>query len=80
MKELSDPDQVKEKINPCRDEIDNLFKRLMAEEFLVVGQQEVGVFKVGLFKERNNSVNESKPEIVLNFFFTKVIMDYINPY
>lgn len=79
MKELSDPDQVKEKINHCRDEIDNLFKRLMAEEFLVVGQQEVSVSKVGLFKERNNSVSESKPEIVLNFFL-KIIMDYINPY
>lgn len=80
MKELSDPDQVKEKINHCRNEIDNLFKRLMAEEFLVVGQQEVGVSKIGLFKERNNSVSERKPEIVLFFFFTKILMDYINPY
>lgn len=79
MKELSDSDQVKEKINHCRDEIDNLFKRLMAEEFLVVGQQEVGVSKSGLFKARNNSVSERKPEILLNYF-TKIIMDYINPY
>lgn len=79
MKELSDPDQVKEKINRSRDEIDNLFKRLMAEEFLVVGQQEVGVSRVGLFKGRNNSVSERKAEIVFNYF-TTIIMDYINPY
>lgn len=79
MKELSDPDQVKEKINRCRDEIDNLFKRLMAEEFSVVGQQEVGLSKSGFFKGRNNSVSEGKPEILLNYF-TKIIMYYMSLY
>lgn len=45
MQQLSETDEIKDKVNHCKAEMDKLCKELMAEEFLLVGQQEVGVSK-----------------------------------
>lgn len=50
MQQLSESDEIQDKVNHCKAEMDKLCKELMAEEFLLVGQQEVGVFKYSTSK------------------------------
>ncbi|XP_075880260.1 dynein regulatory complex subunit 3 isoform X2 [Nelusetta ayraudi] len=40
LQQLSESDEIKDKVNHCQAEMDKLCKELMAEEFLLVGQQE----------------------------------------